>query len=341
MKEAEKKFTVIATKKLERSEFEIDAEINADVLERLFKETLKNLSQTAEIAGFRAGKAPENVILSNFGEINILEKAARKALDEVYPEIVAESGVRAIGTPTIAITKLARGNPLGFRARTATMPEIVLGDYKKMPDLKIGKDGDPVTEDEIEKAIKEIQKADADADGTATLPEVNDEFVARVGNCKDVAEFRKRVAQSLTAEKKRVTRDIRRAKIAEHLITIAKMEVPDFFVEAELESMIKRFEHDVVGSGMSLEKYLSSVKKTLDEIKTEWRPSALKKARTELILAHIARAENITPDEERVKKEVDHIVAEHKDADRFQARQYIEHILKNEAVFDFLEKQAS
>lgn len=291
--ETEKKFNIVATKKLERTEFEIEAEIAAGFLERLFKEVLKEISQTAEIAGFRAGKAPEHIVLNHFGEINILEKAARRALDEIYPELVAESRVRAIGVPAIAITKLARGNPLGFRARTATMPEIVLGDYKKI-----------------------------------------------AGGVKRKMPENTAAGETANEEKQRASRDIRRGEIAEKILESAKFEVPDFFIESELEAMIKRFEYDVSRSGMTLDAYLTGVKKTLDDVRREWRPSAEKKARLELILAHIARTENILPDEERVKKEVEHIMQHHKDADRFQARQYIEHVLKNEAVFDFLEKQA-
>ena len=358
-----KSYASATFKKLERSEVEIEAEIPAEILEQKFKKVLKNAVASAEIQGFRAGKAPEQIVLKNLGELNILERAAREALDEAYPHIVNGLNIRAIGAPTIAVTKLARGNPLGFRARTAVMPEVLLGDYKKIAsEVKI-KNADeakvPADEKEVDRVIEDMRKAlaghthhehghghDNHSDGEQNkphiheLPEVNDEFAAKFGNFKSVDELRKNIAESLMTEKERASRDARRAEIAEKILASATIEVPEFFIESELESMIKRFENDVTRSGMTLEAYLSGVKKTLDDVKKEWRSSAEKKARLELVLAHIARTEDIKPDEERVKKEVDHIVAAHKDADRFQARQYIEHILKNEAVFDFLEKQA-
>lgn len=304
-----KKYSHLATKKLERSEFEIEAEINADVFERFFEDALKNLVKTAEIPGFRAGKAPEQVVIKNFGEMSILERAARDALDEIYPEIIGDIGIRAIGLPTIAVTKIARGNPLGFRARTAIMPEVTIGDYKKI--------AREVVEKRNKKDVEKKKVVDNKTENTDGAENLTDE----------------------TDEKARAAKDARRAEIAEKILESAKIEVPDFFIESELQSMINRFEHDVMHAGLKLDAYLAQAKKTLDDLRKEWRPSAEKKAKLELALAHIARAENIKADEERVKKEVDGIISLHKTADRFQARQFVEHVLKNEAVFEFLENQ--
>jgi len=343
----EKRYIKAEVKKLEHSEIEIEAEISAETLEHFFALALKNAVITAEIDGFRAGKAPENIVLKHIGEINILERAARQALDEVYPEILDDLNIHAIGTPTIAVTKIARGNPLGIRSRTAVMPEVELEDYKKIAsETKTKKDGDddkPVTKEEIDAVIEDMRKATGGigTESSPTLPEVDDEFASKFGDFKNVKELRDNIAENISLEKKRILRDSHRAEIADRLISAAKIDVPEILIESELDGMVKRFENDVQRSGLKLEDYLSQMKKSFEDIRKEWRPGAEKKTRLELILSHIARTENIKPDEERVKKEVENILSHHKDADRFQARLYIEHVLKNDAVFDFLVNQGA
>ena len=122
----------INVKKLPKSEVEIEGEIEADVFEAYFNKALKRIGENLEIAGFRKGKIPENVLLAKVPEAQILGEMAEMALSEYYPKILEENKIDAISRPEISITKLARKNPLGFKIKTATMPEMTLPDYKKI-----------------------------------------------------------------------------------------------------------------------------------------------------------------------------------------------------------------
>jgi FKBP-type peptidyl-prolyl cis-trans isomerase (trigger factor) len=88
---------------------------------------------------------------------------------------------------------------------------------------------------------------------------------------------------------------------------------------------------------MTFDGYLKQINKTESDIQKEWRESAIKRAKLELILKHIARKEKIEPKAEDIKKEVDHIMSHHKTADRFKARMYVENSMVNQMVFEFLE----
>jgi len=119
-------------KKLPKSEVEITGEIPADEFERAFSKAMTELNQKAGIPGFRPGHVPENVLIEKVGEAAILEEAAEIALREAYPKMLEENKIEAIGRPEITITKIARKNPLGFKIKTAVLPEITLPDYKKI-----------------------------------------------------------------------------------------------------------------------------------------------------------------------------------------------------------------
>src|SRR3989344_6363614 len=120
----------IKVTKLPKSEVEIEGELEADVFEGYYQKALKKLGENVKVDGFRKGKIPESVLISNIPEIRVLEEMAEFALAEHYPKILEQEKIDAISRPEISITKLARKNPLGFKIKTAVLPEIKLGDYK-------------------------------------------------------------------------------------------------------------------------------------------------------------------------------------------------------------------
>ncbi|MEK9209322.1 MAG: trigger factor [Patescibacteria group bacterium] len=123
------------TKKISGTEIEISGEIEAADFDVYYQKTFKEISENAEIPGFRKGQAPENILKERVGEHYILEQAAEAAINETWPKILEEKvgeGLEIIGRPQISITKIAKNNPLGFKIIVFILPEIKLGDYKKI-----------------------------------------------------------------------------------------------------------------------------------------------------------------------------------------------------------------
>src|SRR3989344_5652763 len=156
----------VTTKKLPKSEIEIEGELESDLFENYFTKALKKLGENLELDGFRKGKIPESVLLSNIPEIHILEEMANLALSEHYPKIVESEKLDVISRPEISITKLARKNPLGFKIKTVVLPEIKLPDYKNIAKKIISSITDAekdttVTEQNLESTIMDIRKSRA------------------------------------------------------------------------------------------------------------------------------------------------------------------------------------
>lgn len=360
----EKMYSDIKVETLPQSQVKISGEITEKAFEKARKTALEQFKLAVEIPGFRVGKAPEALVVKHVGEMKILERAAANSIEDAYGLILDEFKVRAIGQPAVTITKIAANNPLGFVLETAVMPEVSIENYEKIAQEAVAKIPDaPETaeEKEIDEVIEDLRKrvaietasvapvdknaadvnanpGDEKAAAEPVLPEVNNEFVKKFGNFENVADFREKAKANLIERKKRDVREKRRGAIAEQLIAEAKFDVPEIFIESELETMIGQFKADIARNGLTFDGYLASIKKTEADIKKEWRESAERRARLELILKYIAQTEKITPDEAEVKKEVDHVISHHKGADRFSIRMYIENMMKNKLVLDFLEK---
>ncbi len=363
--------------KLPKSEIEIEGELEAEVFESYFTKAVKNIGENVELPGFRKGKAPENAIIAKVGEMRVLEEMAELALAEHYPKIIEDEKLDVVGRPNIGITKLARKNPLGFKIKSAVLPEVNLPNYKKLAKDVLGsateKEKDiTVSDEDLENTIMDIRKSRApkvhmaetaephehkegeparnashsDAGGEhkheekpVELPELNDDFVKGLGPFKDVADFRDKLKENIKLEKGNQVKEKMRLKIIEKIIEETTIDTPEILIEAELSKILYRMESDITQMGLKFEDYLKHLNKTTDDLKKEFRTDAEKKAKFALVLNEIAKAEKITADDEQVAKEVAHILEHYKDADPERARMHAENVLTNERIFQFLESQ--
>ena len=345
----------IKVTKLPNSEIEIEGEIDAELFESYFTKALKKIGETLKLDGFRQGKIPESVLLSKIPEISILEEMAEMALSEYYPEIIADEKLDAISRPKISTTKLARKNPLGFKIKTAVMPEIKLPDYKVIAKKVNGEITDAekniiVTDEDLENTITDIRKsrapkvnlpaAEIDAKSIPeVLPEFNDAFVQALGPFKDVEDFKIKLKENIKLEKENTLKEKTRLKIIEKIIEKSVLDLPEILVDIELDKILYRMESDITQMGLKFEDYLKHLNKTKEDLRKDFRVDAEKKAKLALILNEIAKEEKITADPEKVAMEVAAILEQYKDADPERAQMHASNVLTNEKIFQFLESQ--
>ena len=351
----------ITVTKLPNSVVEIEGEIDSDVFESYFTKALNKVGANLELDGFRKGKIPEHVLLDNVPEIRILEEMAELALGEHYPKILEEEKIDAISRPEIAITKLARKNPLGFKIKTAVLPVIKLSDYKENAKKIISKITDEeknvtVSDEDLENTIMDIRKSRAQKKHMAEvephvhkegeehehkeeIPELNDEFVQALGPFKNVEDFKEKLKINIKLEKGNALKEKTRLKIIEKIVEDSEMDLPEILIEVELDKILYRMESDITQMGLKFEDYLKHLNKTIENLRKDFKGDAEKKAKLALILNEIAKVEKIVADEEQVEKEVSAILEHYKDADPDRARMHAENVLTNEKIFQFLENQ--
>jgi FKBP-type peptidyl-prolyl cis-trans isomerase (trigger factor) len=347
------KYTKPEVKKLENSRIEISTSVSAEFFETFRKKAVQNINDEVEIDGFRKGKVPEAILIAKVGEITILEEMAELAIGNVYPLIVVEEKLDVIGRPEIQITKIATGNPLEFKVTSAVIPDVKLPDYKKIAKETKVEEKIEVTEKDVEDALLNIRKARVDHSGhshenlsheeheklvDASLPELTDDFAKTLGDFKDVADLKEKVKVMLADDKKDRAREKRRIAISDKLIDASEVDLPEVLVTSELRRIESQFEDDISRMGVKTEDYLKHAKKTIDDLRKDWRPHAEKKAKLQLILNKIASDEKIEVKPEEIETEVKHIVTHYQDADKERAAIYAETILMNDKVYRLLEE---
>lgn len=342
--------------KKEKSIVEISGEIEVSDFEVSRAEAERKLGEHIEIDGFRKGKAPKDMVVKKLGDQIILEEMAQITLSKAYPKILMDNKIDAIGYPQINITKLAKGNPLGFSILTAVIPEINLPDYKSIAKKSNEKEEKAVlTDEEFETFLKQIKRAKAHDDfhkanpevkghdhpetKDEDLPELTDEYIKTLGDFKDMEDFTKRVKEDILKDKEVKIKEKNRIVMIEEIEKATEIDVPDILIQSETEKMIARMKSDLENMGLKYDEYLKNLNKSDEQVREEFKGDAKKRAKVQMIVGEIAVKENLKPDAEKVKEEIKKVMEAYKDADERNARMYIENVLVNEEVFKFLEGQ--
>lgn len=343
-------------KKLPKSLVEIVGIMEVEDFEGFRKKAMKHLSEHADLPGFRKGHIPEATLATAVGEMGILEEMAEMAIESRYTDIILTSKIDAIGHPTVGILKLAKGNPFEFKITVAVVPEITLPDYKKIASKKTKEPIKITVEDkEVDEVVMNIRKqragkptgyegasepASAEGSGVAKeedLPKIDEEFLKSLGDFKTIDDLKKLLKENMTKEKEQQAKEKRRMEIIKEINDETKIELPDILVESELERMVAQFKHDVSQMGIKFEDYLKSLKKTEEDMKKEWQKDAESRAKTQLIINKIAETEKLSPEKEKFEKEIAHITEHYPDADPEKTRAYVNMVMTNEKVLEFLE----
>lgn len=340
--------TNVTIKKLEHSEIEIIGSISAELFDKTRSEAIKHLGQNVEMQGFRKGHVPENILVTHLGEGTILEEMAEITIGREYKNIISDSKINPISRPDVSITKIALGNPLEFTMKVVVVPEITLGDYKKVAKKAYAEKFDiTVTDAEVEETIHEIRSMRAqktspsdvsEEKDTPSLPELDDAFVHTLGDFKDVADFKTKLTENIKLEKERKEADKQRLDMMEKIIADATVDLPRIIIEAEQDKMMGQFRADIERMGMKFEDYIQHSKKTEEEIRKEFEKEAEKNAKFQLALNKIAELEKIVADHDEIHKQVDMLAQQYPQADKDRLHIYVESNLVNKKVFEFLEK---
>lgn len=348
---------IVEISNLDNSIVEMKSTIAVEELGKYREKALKQLGEGLSVDGFRKDHIPESVLIDKVGEMAILNQMAELALSDIYPVIVLENKIDVIGQPQITITKMTPNNPVEFKITSAVLPHFELPDYKKIA-KKINSEKTEVidvTDKEVEDVLVQIQKTHATPtapiektegsnppkadEQSLKLPEINDEFVKKLGDYKDVADFKVKLKENIKKDKGNKAVEVKRVKMMDSILAETKIDLPKVIIENETERMLAQTREDITRMGLQFDKYLEHIKKTEDDLKKELQPEAEKRTKIQFVLDKIIKMEKIKPNEEEVKKNVEQILKQHKDAKEENARPYIEMVLSNQEVFKLLEDQ--
>ncbi len=342
-------------------ELEIKGEIAADAIEGHRAHVIEDLKKNAQLDGFRPGKAPEAAVVKAVGDAEILRRTIEHAVQHELPEIIAKENANIVTAPKVVVESAPKSfpatEPIKFTARAPLAPTVILPDYKSIAKKHSEKKADVVvTDDEHAQTMTHLKReraritkvelgmaapeahAEVQKMEEKDLPSLDDEFVKSLGY-ESLEKFSESVRTNIKNEKEMQETEKRRAAMLDELIEKSTVKYPKLLLEYELDDMESRLKGDLEQMRVTFDKYLAEIKKTREDIRTDWVPVADKRAKMRLVLAHIAMAEKIDATPERLETEFKHAKQHYPAADDAGLRAHIHHALRNEAVITFLESQ--
>lgn len=147
-------------------------ELPADRVGQERDKIVRDFMQHAQVAGYRAGKAPRMVIEAKYKQ-KIAEELNQALLAAGVREAIQEHKLRVLTVDSVGDVKQEGNGPLSFTAKVVTAPEFELPAYDKIeiraPELK-------VEDKEVDEAIERLRARLADFEDVNGRPLALEDF---------------------------------------------------------------------------------------------------------------------------------------------------------------------
>ena len=148
----------VKVEELENSEVKLEITVSAEKFEEGMNKAFFKNAKYFSVPGFRKGKAPRARVEKYYGEHVLYEDAFNEIAPEIYEEALKENNIEAVARQEIYITQIGNGKDLIFTAIVTVKPKVELGKYKG---IKIEKKEYPVTDEDVDNAIKAMAEKNA------------------------------------------------------------------------------------------------------------------------------------------------------------------------------------
>ncbi|MFO0704919.1 MAG: trigger factor [Candidatus Andersenbacteria bacterium] len=180
------------------------------------------------------------------------------------------------------------------------------------------------------------------------LPKLDDAFAKSVGNFKNLADLKSQLRKNLELEAKAKENERFESELLTKLAEQTTLEIPDVLLQGELDKMARELESSLVQQGANFNDYLTSINKSLTDLKKGWVEQAKKRITIGLLIRKIANQEDIKASDAEVESEINATLKQHpgnKEVIRTVQspayRDYVAEIIRNRKTIKLLSSIAS
>ncbi len=136
------------------------------------------------------------------------------------------------------------------------------------------------------------------------LPPMDDELAKKISKFETLDELKADIRKNLEANAERKAETDRRTAIIEKATENITVDIPPVMIDNRVTTMIQEMAMRLEQQGLNLETYLQYANTDLEKIRADYRETAEKNVRTDLMLEEVAKAENIKVEAEDLDQEV-------------------------------------
>ena len=136
------------------------------------------------------------------------------------------------------------------------------------------------------------------------LPALDDEFAGEVSEFETMDEYKKDIEAKILERKQKEAATENENRVVDKVAANASLEIPDKMVESQIDNMVQDTARRMQGQGLSMDMYMKYTGMTMDTMRDQMRPQALKRIQTRLVLEEVVKAEDIQVSDERLDEEL-------------------------------------
>ncbi len=273
------------------------------IVEPVYKKTVAKFAKDVKAEGFRVGKAPLAIVEQKIGLDKIIDQVLRELLPEAYEQEIKKSDKKPITTPEFNPISLEKNKDWVLEAHFSPIPEVKLGDYKKIS-----------------------QKAKAEA--LKFIEERNKAIKKEASECKseDKDHDHAHAHQELNDQEKK---EINLQHIFKELVANFAPAIGEILLRQETQTEFERLVEQLKQYKISTEDYLKRRQITIEQLSQELAGTVLSRLQLDFILAAISKEEKLVVEDKEVKSELDKITNLKMRADIEKNQNYLNQIKAN------------
>ncbi|MDD6351543.1 MAG: trigger factor [Lachnospiraceae bacterium] len=135
------------------------------------------------------------------------------------------------------------------------------------------------------------------------VPELNDDFAGDQG-FDTVDDYKADVKKHLEENKENAAKRTKEEEAIAKIVADAEMDIPDAMVKSQEDSMINEMAQNMARQGLSMQQYFQFTGTTMEQLREQVKPDALKRIQNSLVLEAIADAEKLEASDEDVDADI-------------------------------------
>lgn len=280
-------------KKLDGRTREISIEVSGEVIRNKFEDVFSRIGKEAKVKGFRPGHVPRDILEKNYSS-QAHEFVIKELVPDLYNQAITKEKLDVIELPNIFDVKLSREN-LSFKATVELSPEVEVKSYKG---IRVGYKKITVSPDEIKRNIDSLKEK-------RKTENIDDNFAKGLGY-PNLPELEKAIEMQLFFQKENQQRQKIENELIEDITKDLNFKPPQSLVNRQLQDLLRQAKIDLTLKGVEAEK----IREHEGTLSKELEPQARQQVKVYLVLAEIAKKENIPLDEHMSEKVIELLLRE-------------------------------
>ncbi len=168
----------ITKENLGKSTIKLNIKIPSALMRGYFAKVYNQMAAGVEVKGFRKGHAPKPLTISAIGENRLSQEIINLALTETYGQALKQEKIIPIAPPRINVKMLkdltVDTAELEYEAEIDLLPEVKIGDYKKLKVKTKNEKNNIASQEEIDQVLGHLQRQHATFEEKEGVAELGD-----------------------------------------------------------------------------------------------------------------------------------------------------------------------